>query len=76
MPKTKLVKNQTNLILVIALALAAVGYYSYRYMLTSPTINKVTTGENGGTYRRKPATPVKNIPKPPTVPTTNTIIKP
>ena len=37
--------NQKNLIIVIALILAGLGYLGYRSMLTSPDINKVTTPE-------------------------------
>lgn len=59
--------NQKYVIVSVALALAAVGYFGYRSMLTSPDINKITTGEGGymGGKSRKPPTPTR-APKTPT----------
>lgn len=45
MAKSK--SNQKYLVILVALALAALGYYGYRSMMVKPDINKVTTGEAG-----------------------------
>ncbi len=39
--------NQKYIIVAVGLALATAGYFGYKSMLTSPDINKVTTGEDG-----------------------------
>jgi len=61
MPKakksSKVNSNQKYIIIAIALALAAAGYYGYRSMMVTPDINKIDVGGNSKGDKTKPAKP-------------------
>lgn len=60
--------NQKYIIISIALALAAVGYFGYRSMLTSPDINKVAPPEKPRPTAKPTSKPPTKTPQPTTKP--------
>jgi len=50
--KSKVASNQKYIIIAAAIALAAVGYYSYRSMAVSPDINMIVGGDGGTMGKR------------------------
>ena len=66
--------SQTLIIVIAALALATVGYYGYKMLLTSPDINQITTKPKPSPTPKASSVSVTS-PKPSSTPKASSINK-